>query len=728
MKLASDHTPTRIHFGQIELNLMSQQVFEDSKEVHLSPKCFALLKLFFEHPGELLTKRQIFDAVWPHQDVGDATLNQTVSTLRKSLSSLDTSIKSIPRRGYVFSVYVDHEIAADALAQASAINAEHEVVTPAPFAIKPIENANSNAKNTTKRWRIFVPIALTLLLASGYALVKSSGEPTAKLDRISLEVRSENAGLAAAFRALVAAEIDPSVKIIGDMDVNITAADQLLVELDADETQPSALRWRWQLTSAGNKQVGQSSGVIANVSENLRASLPKSLPLRKNYAQNAITDRAFAYYSEAMRKLSSGHIKSAKPLLERALSLAPTNPIVLSELAHVMQQTGEIRVAKMYFSQLANLSEDPQRRLYARFKLAHMDNQEQDALAALEQLVMDDTEKAYRRASLYLRLGKLDEAKKVLDLRAKAGATITNDAEFGYLTGGLATKKFDHRQALQIYTQALTNPNLTGYWRGLLHAQSGSSYYQLGEITQSEAAFTASADSFDPERNLDEQFSARRMLLNMRVMRTKGCYQGTEIDKLRTMAVEQIGSVRAMTGYFSGKSLIETRCGNFDAAIATLTQSIEISRGVEELAHQVALLNRARLQTVTADFVSALRDIATIRALAVQKLANDELEYVAVRAGSQDVSEHTRICFDALRTQSKPQRLALAQQCLAAPSVMEVENAVHVRLLQYVKAGEPADLAPSLKAALAGGDAIAQLEWKAFCAVAANSQACHAVP
>jgi DNA-binding winged helix-turn-helix (wHTH) protein len=53
--------------------------------VHLTPKALALLSFIAERPGEVVTKDQLFCAIWPEVNVGDAALVTCIQELRRAL-------------------------------------------------------------------------------------------------------------------------------------------------------------------------------------------------------------------------------------------------------------------------------------------------------------------------------------------------------------------------------------------------------------------------------------------------------------------------------------------------------------------------------------------------------------------------------------------------------------------------------------------------------------------
>ncbi len=75
------------------------------RTVHLTPKALALLSFMAERPGEVVTKDQLFGAVWPEVNVGDAALVTCIQELRRALKDdarRPRYIETLHRRGYRF--------------------------------------------------------------------------------------------------------------------------------------------------------------------------------------------------------------------------------------------------------------------------------------------------------------------------------------------------------------------------------------------------------------------------------------------------------------------------------------------------------------------------------------------------------------------------------------------------------------------------------------------------
>src|SRR5215207_2328366 len=94
-----------ITFGPFRLDKANERLLRDSRAIALRPKAFAVLQYLLERPGQLVTKQQLLDAVWPDTFVGDAVLKDSVRQLRDALGDDVKSprfIETAHRRGYRF--------------------------------------------------------------------------------------------------------------------------------------------------------------------------------------------------------------------------------------------------------------------------------------------------------------------------------------------------------------------------------------------------------------------------------------------------------------------------------------------------------------------------------------------------------------------------------------------------------------------------------------------------
>jgi DNA-binding winged helix-turn-helix (wHTH) protein/tetratricopeptide (TPR) repeat protein len=94
-----------ITFGQFRLDFTNECLWEGTRAISLRPKAFAVLKLLIENPGQLVSKQQVLDTVWPGTFVGDAVLKDNIRQLREALEDDAGSpiyIETAHRRGYRF--------------------------------------------------------------------------------------------------------------------------------------------------------------------------------------------------------------------------------------------------------------------------------------------------------------------------------------------------------------------------------------------------------------------------------------------------------------------------------------------------------------------------------------------------------------------------------------------------------------------------------------------------
>jgi len=92
-------------FGPFHLDLDNQCVRRGDREIALTPKAFALLRLLFERRGRLVTKADLLAAVWPEAIVVDSVLKVVVLEIRKALGETGRGagfIETLHRRGYRF--------------------------------------------------------------------------------------------------------------------------------------------------------------------------------------------------------------------------------------------------------------------------------------------------------------------------------------------------------------------------------------------------------------------------------------------------------------------------------------------------------------------------------------------------------------------------------------------------------------------------------------------------
>src|ERR1700753_2137551 len=98
--------PSGAYLWQSEAAVLDEQEMVlrvNSAEVELARKPLELLALLLNHAGEVVTKEEILDALWPDRDISEASLTVCVARLRTALSDDDHKIvRTVHGFGYRF--------------------------------------------------------------------------------------------------------------------------------------------------------------------------------------------------------------------------------------------------------------------------------------------------------------------------------------------------------------------------------------------------------------------------------------------------------------------------------------------------------------------------------------------------------------------------------------------------------------------------------------------------
>ena len=84
-----DHRrPAVLSIGELKLDPATKRTWRGDTEIELSPKEFALLEFFLRHPGTVLTRSQIIEAVWDFAYDGTSNVvDQYVNYLRRKVDA-----------------------------------------------------------------------------------------------------------------------------------------------------------------------------------------------------------------------------------------------------------------------------------------------------------------------------------------------------------------------------------------------------------------------------------------------------------------------------------------------------------------------------------------------------------------------------------------------------------------------------------------------------------------
>ena len=96
----------RLACGPFVLDRTARRVLLGGHELPLTPKAVALLDYLMTHPGELLNRERLLDAVWGYDyPVGTRAVDMRIAELRKHLrddADEPRYIETVPGQGYMF--------------------------------------------------------------------------------------------------------------------------------------------------------------------------------------------------------------------------------------------------------------------------------------------------------------------------------------------------------------------------------------------------------------------------------------------------------------------------------------------------------------------------------------------------------------------------------------------------------------------------------------------------
>jgi DNA-binding winged helix-turn-helix (wHTH) protein len=92
-------------FGDFRLDVRERRLLQDGQPIPLTTKVFETLRVLLERSGQLLTKDELMQHIWPDAVVEENNLNHNISVLRRALGERRTGprfIETVPRVGYRF--------------------------------------------------------------------------------------------------------------------------------------------------------------------------------------------------------------------------------------------------------------------------------------------------------------------------------------------------------------------------------------------------------------------------------------------------------------------------------------------------------------------------------------------------------------------------------------------------------------------------------------------------
>ena len=165
-------TQKHFRFGDFELDVAKRLLLREGTPLSLNSKTFDLLLALLDRRGEVLTKDELLETVWPDQFVEEGNLTVQISTLRKIFGEAKNEhrfIVTVPGRGYSFVADVEDQVRGEIVVENHRVSTivveeeEEDVFAPADaITIAPAQLAGSR--------RSLKPIMLGLAILTIAAL------------------------------------------------------------------------------------------------------------------------------------------------------------------------------------------------------------------------------------------------------------------------------------------------------------------------------------------------------------------------------------------------------------------------------------------------------------------------------------------------------------------------------------------------------------------------------
>jgi Tol biopolymer transport system component/DNA-binding winged helix-turn-helix (wHTH) protein len=97
--------PHYYEFGPFRIDATRRLLLRDGQPIPLPPKAMEVLLVLVESRGQVLSKDELMQRIWPETFVEEGNLGQNIFLIRKVLGSAEAGqdyIKTLPKRGYCF--------------------------------------------------------------------------------------------------------------------------------------------------------------------------------------------------------------------------------------------------------------------------------------------------------------------------------------------------------------------------------------------------------------------------------------------------------------------------------------------------------------------------------------------------------------------------------------------------------------------------------------------------
>lgn len=295
-----------VRFGPFEVDLRARELRKRGMRLRLQERPFQILELLLERPGEVVTRTELREKLWPGIVAGfDRSLNTAINTLRQALgdsAGTPRFVETRSRRGYRFIAPVEN-LGARPRASADATAVIRSV------AVLPFENAGGDPESDYLSDGITESILHSLSPLPGVRVMARSSVFRYK----GIKVDPQTAGRELNVYAVLTGTVQPAV----------AGSDALVVSAELVEVAHGWRLWGQRFERKLSDILTVEEEIAKDISENLRLHLTgedrerlakhstRNLEayhdyLKGRYHSNKLTEeglrKGIAYFEQAIRK------------------------------------------------------------------------------------------------------------------------------------------------------------------------------------------------------------------------------------------------------------------------------------------------------------------------------------------------------------------------------------------------------------------------------------------
>jgi len=91
--------------ANLQMKLLSRQVFVEGEEVHLTPRQFEILKILLNHKNNLVTRETCLSKIWNGCEVTSRNVDAQINYLKRKINKFSGKIVAVPSYGYRLEVH-----------------------------------------------------------------------------------------------------------------------------------------------------------------------------------------------------------------------------------------------------------------------------------------------------------------------------------------------------------------------------------------------------------------------------------------------------------------------------------------------------------------------------------------------------------------------------------------------------------------------------------------------